>query len=141
MTHVEPPSHVPAHKGLLPGRCELGKFKRLVAELPNGSPEILAELARLLAPRKAIAAVLESHGYKALAGKAKLESLFHDLLIGGAGQRVGTTYVPAAALYDPKLLNMLLATEATQRAAGANRRTIATNLAWQAITYCETDTS
>jgi hypothetical protein len=110
---------------------DVGRFERLIKEL--GAPrtvagllgkrsnDVLEEFAALLAPRDGIAAVLEHHGYAGPAGRAKLVDLYRTLLAGGAGQWVGTTYIPAAALYDPNLLALLLKAQAD----GANPTVVA----------------
>jgi hypothetical protein len=57
--------------------------------------------------------------------------------MGGAGQWVGTTYVPVAALYDPDLLEFLLQGEAKALAQGEGRKTIVIEAAFKALRYCE----
>jgi hypothetical protein len=117
--------------GVLTTARDVGRFKRLIKELGAKthtldqavrSNDALEEFATLLAPRDRIAAVLEHYGYAGpAAGKAKLVDLYWTLLAGGAGQWVGTTYLPAAALYDPNLLALLLKAQAD----GANPTVVA----------------
>ena len=87
--------------------------------------DALKEFAALLITLKRIAAVLERYGYAGTAAKAKLIDLYWALIRNQAGLRVGTTYIPAAALYDPNLLALLLEAEAD----GAN-------IAITAFDYC-----
>jgi tetratricopeptide (TPR) repeat protein len=72
----------------------------------RGGP--LNEFTALLASREQIAAVLDRFGYAGPVRQEKLLNLYTDLVINGAGQWVGRTYVAAAALYDPDLLALLL---------------------------------
>jgi tetratricopeptide (TPR) repeat protein len=110
---------------------DLRRFNRLISEL--AAPESLEqhlrdlqsiwsgdrtrgdalnEFTALLVSRAQIAAVLDRFGYAGPARQEKLVNLYHTLVINGAGQWVGRTYVAAAALYDPELLALLLKREA-----------------------------
>jgi hypothetical protein len=105
---------------------DLRRFNRLIRELAmpeslelqlqemqgvwNGKRtkgDALEEFAALLASREQIAAVLDRFGYVGPARQKKLVNLYDTLVINGAGQWVGRTYIAAAALYDPDLLALL----------------------------------
>src|SRR6266702_3819760 len=96
-------------------------FLAELAGKQRSKSDALEEFATLLAPRERIAGVLKRYGYVGPAAKAKLVDLYGDLLKGGAGQWVGTTYVPTAALYDPDLLALLLKAQVD----GANPQALA----------------
>lgn len=132
---------------------EVGRFKRLIAELSprdltidaaaartlkelaggRSRQDALDEFADRMASREAIAPILANHGYRESRAKTKLIELYWTLLTGGAGQCVGKTYVATAALYDPALLSLLLDAETRLTERGANPREIATDMAWTAI--------
>jgi len=98
----------------------------------------LDEFAGWMASREGIASVLRAHGYSLADGRSKLIEIYWTLLRGGAGQWVGTTYVPTAALYDPRLLNRLLDIE---RATEPSYKETVLTMAVTALDYVEAQTN
>jgi len=118
---------------------ELGRFKRLLKELNAPSlgrdnTAALDEFAGWMASREGLVSVLRAHGYSSSEGKAKLIELYSTLLMAGAGQWVGTTYVATVALHDPHLLDLLLDIE---RGDHHSYKDMALTMATAALDYVE----
>ena len=110
---------------------EVGRFSLLLAEVETPSSpqasyaelkamssgrrtksDALEELLTLLVSRHGIAEVLKRYETQGVSPTERLKEVYLMLIRGGAGFRIGTTFVPTAGIYDPALLMLLLQKEA-----------------------------